>query len=374
MSKRADRQSIVVVGGGGAGALIARMLSAKINPTTQSLTLVTARPFAVHLPAAIRMTTTSEDKLEEKVLIPYDQLFVKGNGKLKVGRVVSIEDRKEAAGGEVVLENGERIAYDVLILAPGSTWSGPLDLPDSKEDVLDHIRSWRRKFENSKSVILAGGGAVGIEYAGEIREFYPRKKVTIVHSDELLLNKAYPNKYRKRIEKDIRSHGVNIVFNDYIDNFDKVPVTTRSGRTVEGDLVIPTFGSHPATEFIASLGSGVLTERGLVRVEPTLQVRGHKNIFAAGDVIEWDEQKQVAKAPKHGEVVVANVLSYLSGTRPGKEYKGQPELIIITNGKTGGIAYLGFLWGITLGNWFSSMMKGKGLMIDMQRKGYGLSS
>ncbi len=34
---------------------------------------------------------------------------------------------------------------------------------------------------------------------------------------------------------------------------------------------------------------------------------------------------------------------------------------------------MGFLWGITLGNWFSSSMKGKELMVGMTRKAYGLS-
>jgi apoptosis-inducing factor 2 len=34
---------------------------------------------------------------------------------------------------------------------------------------------------------------------------------------------------------------------------------------------------------------------------------------------------------------------------------------------------MGMLWGITLGNWFSSSMKGKELMVSMTRKGYGLA-
>src|SRR5712672_3189238 len=102
-----DRKSVVVVGGGAAGAMIARILSAKINPRTTTLTLVTARPFAIHLPAAVRMTTTPEGKLEDSVLIPYDNLLVKGNGKIKIGRVTAIERSKEGggliAGGSVVL-------------------------------------------------------------------------------------------------------------------------------------------------------------------------------------------------------------------------------------------------------------------------------
>jgi len=82
-----------------------------------------------------------------------------------------------------------------------------------------------------------------LEYAGEIKDAFPQKKVTIVHSDSMLLNAAYPNKYRKRIEKDIRSRGVEIVFNDYVDDFDTTSPKTRSGRQVEGDFVVSLFSS-----------------------------------------------------------------------------------------------------------------------------------
>jgi len=54
----------------------------------------------------------------------------------------------------------------------------------------------------------------------------------------MLLNAAYPNKYRKRIEKDITSRGVDIVFNDYVDEFESATPKTRSGRQVEGDFVV----------------------------------------------------------------------------------------------------------------------------------------
>ena len=156
------RKSIVVVGGGAAGATIARILSSKVDPNTTSLTLVTARPFALHLPAAIRMTTTAEGKLEESVLIPYDSLLVKGNGTVKIGRVTAIEQGKEGRDGAVLLSTGERVHYDFLVLAPGSEWDGPLSFPDDRAAVLEHIRTWRRKFENAKTgIVLAGGGAVG---------------------------------------------------------------------------------------------------------------------------------------------------------------------------------------------------------------------
>jgi len=373
--KNDDKKNVIVVGGGGAGANAARLLSAKLDASKYALTLVTARPFAIHLPGAIRMTTTDDGKLEETVLMPYDKLLIKGNGNVKIGRAASIEDHKDGSGGVLVLTNGERLDYNVLILAPGSNWDGPLSFPDDKEGVLQHIQEWRKKFESADGVVLAGGGAVGVEFAGEVRDYWPKKKVTVVHGGSQLFNSTYPDKFRKRMEKDLRVRGIDVVLGDYIDEFTSTDsITTRNGKKIEGNLLVPTYGNRPATEFVASLGSSVLNERGQIKVRPTLQLESFNGIFAAGDVIDWDEQKQVAKYAKHAEVVVANVLSYLTGAAASKEYKGSVELIVVTNGKNGGAGYFGFLWGIVIGNWLAAMLKSKTLMVSMIRKGYGLDS
>ena len=154
-----SKKSVVVVGGGGAGSAIARALSTQLDFATTTLTLVTARPFYTHLPALVRTTTTAVGKLEEKALAPYDRLFASGKGTVKVGRVASIEAKEK--GGELVLQDGERLSYDVLVLAPGSHWQGPLELPDDREAALASITDIRSKIEKSNGVVLAGGGAVG---------------------------------------------------------------------------------------------------------------------------------------------------------------------------------------------------------------------
>ncbi|KAA1467965.1 FAD/NAD(P)-binding domain-containing protein [Dentipellis sp. KUC8613] len=372
MSKN-SRKSVVIVGGGGAGSAIARALSGKLDPSKHELTLITSRPFAVHLPAVVRLTTTSEGSLEDTVLIPYDKLLINDNGTIIVDTVTSIEDGKNGRGGDVILSSGRNIHYDILILSPGSHWSGPLDLPvGDKTEALAFIKQWREKFENAKGIVLAGGGAVGLEFAGEIKDYWPKKPVTIVHSQSQLLNDAYPDKFRKRAEQGVRSRGIELVFNDYIDDWNPSgAITTRKGKKLDGDLLLPTFGARPATEFIASLGSDVLTSQGNVKVLPSLQLRSYPNIFAAGDVIDVNEQKQLAKTAGHAGVIVANVLSILAGGSATKEYKGSPEIILVTNGKNRGYGYFGFLWGIVIGDFFARLLKSKGLMIGMVRQGYG---
>ena len=81
------------------------------------------------------------------------------------------------------------------------------------------------------------------------------------------------------------------------------------------------------------MGDGVLTETRHVRVKSTLELPEHPGVFAAGDIINWREQKQAGKASKHGVVVAANVASFLAGQPQTKAYKGSMEMIAIPVGK-----------------------------------------
>jgi NADH dehydrogenase FAD-containing subunit len=96
---------------------------------------------------------------------------------------------------------------------------------------------------------------------------------------------------------------------------------------------ISTRGSHPNTKFLSSLGGEIFTPTGGVKVENTLQLSGHPDILALGDIIEWPEQKQAAKVKGQAEIVVANVLSVLERKQPKSVYKGSTEMIVITNGQ-----------------------------------------
>lgn len=76
-----------------------------------------------------------------------------------------------------------------------------------------------------------------------------------------------------------------------------------------------------------------MNSRGLVAVQPTLELPNHPGVFAFGDIIDWPEQKQLGKAPGQIGVVSANVQSFLAGSKPAKLYKSPPEMIVIPIGK-----------------------------------------
>ena len=93
-------------------------------------------------------------------------------------------------------------------------------------------------------------------------------------------------------------------------------------------------GPAPNTGMIVeSLGQDTVTARKHVKVLPTLQLKSHSSIFALGDIIDWDEQKQGGKTTGHSAVIVPNILSLLNGSKPQKQYKSGPEMILVTNGR-----------------------------------------
>ncbi|KAF8994493.1 FAD/NAD(P)-binding domain-containing protein [Cyathus striatus] len=366
-------KSIVIIGGGHAGTTLARLLSPKLSPEKYTLTLINPRPFSIWLPAMIRVSTSPQDELEEKALMPYTHLFQK-TGTIVQGEVKSI--KKDASGGSVVLENGEVIKFDILVLATGSIWEGPLHLANEKEEIDKALKRERDEVANAKSVVLVGGGAVGNEYAGEIKDIYPvRYGSNNCPWDSKLLNAAYPDKVRDKMADNVRARGVKLVLGEYIDSTETKDgvVTCRSGKTIPADLVIPTRGARPNTALFHALGEGTLTPTGQVKVNKHLQLPAFSDIFALGDIVDIKEQKQAAKVAGHAAVIADNILLAL-GERKGalKEYNVGAEMIVITNGKDGGVTYMGFLWGLLFGNWVTKTLKSKTLLVPMGRSAIGL--
>jgi NADH dehydrogenase FAD-containing subunit len=163
----APKLNVVVIGGGAAGVTVAQTLDKKLNAATHAVTLITGRDYYLHLPATLRMLVTPEPDLEHNAVLPYDNVFGTGNGvgklsKVIYGKVDYVEEKPGGEGGSVYLSNGEKIPWDVLVVATGSVWKGPLNLPSMKRDLLVWTKAWQEKFSKARNVVLVGAGAVGL--------------------------------------------------------------------------------------------------------------------------------------------------------------------------------------------------------------------
>lgn len=165
-----NRKNIVIVGGGGGGSQTARALSAKLDASRYHLILINPRPYYILLPAMARLAVSDTDHLEDRAFVPYDKVFHNGNGTFLQGKVTTIEKVSGKRGGEIILDSGERVPFEFLVLAPGAIWPGPLAFPDDKEKVTEFISEGRAALSNASDIVLVGGGAVGI---GESSGFLP---------------------------------------------------------------------------------------------------------------------------------------------------------------------------------------------------------
>ncbi|KIO28784.1 hypothetical protein M407DRAFT_229352 [Tulasnella calospora MUT 4182] len=359
----APKKNIVIIGAGTAGIETAQGLSKALDPSEWSIKLVSDRPFHLHYLALLRVLVTEDGGFAEKAINPLDRIFQPGRpDEVVVGNATSVQD------GVVNLEDGRQLPYDYLVLATGTTWAGPLTFPKSVDGKDKWIADWREKFRTASDIVILGAGAVGIELSGELKNYYPNKNVTVIHGDVLPMNTTYPDKFRRRIVERWEALGVNFVLGDRgsLPQGDYTSITTDKGQTIKADLVVPTWGGRRNTAFLKSFDPTIVTAEGNIRVLPTLRVplsNGKANVYAVGDVIDWQEQKQLAKVPYHVAVVVPNILASIQGQKAPKVYGGFMEAILLPAGPSAGVMYLPLLWGIIFGDWVSSMLKAKTLFV-----------
>jgi NADPH-dependent 2,4-dienoyl-CoA reductase/sulfur reductase-like enzyme len=158
--KNNNRKNIVIVGGGAGGSTLARSLSKTLDASKYNLVVIDPRESLILSPSTIRLPVANPNGLDNKVFVPLKDIFINNNGTFHQGKVVSIVN--EVDNREVVLENGERLPYDTLVLSPGSLWYGSFAGGSDPSQVRAGWAADRESVKAAQSVVLVGAGAVGL--------------------------------------------------------------------------------------------------------------------------------------------------------------------------------------------------------------------
>lgn len=327
---------VVVIGGGFAGSMVARKLMNKCD-----VTLVDAEDFFEYTPGILRVLVEPKH---------YHELYAKHadylpNVKIIVGHVDNIYDKRIALAGRKLID------YDYLVIASGSSYSYPIKEKNIFFKMrIKNLLDANKKIKRSKRIIVVGGGVVGVELASELATCHNKKKITLVHSGNKLMdrNNSKTSEYAKRF---LQKNGVKIIFNEKIVKTVGKKLIGESGEKYSFDSVFFTVGIKPNVNFMNGSFSR-LVSKGVI-VNNYLQVEGKKNIFAAGDVSNIMEEKTAQNAEKHGEIVANNILADING-KEMVEYKSKKRMMVISLGKKCGIVeYKSFV----MTGWIPALMK-----------------
>lgn len=183
-------------------------------------------------------------------------------------------------------------SYDKLLLSPGAKPTRPplpgVDLQQvlslrTVEDTLK-IRAFvdRRR---PKSVVLAGGGYIGLELAENLREL--GLHVTIVQRPRQLLN-PLDAEMATFVHAKLREKGVQLLLGRSVEGFeqagDTVRVFLKGEEPLQADLVILAIGVTPDTHLAAEAGLA-LGVKGSIVVNERMETSS-PDIYAVGDAVE----------------------------------------------------------------------------------------
>ena len=171
----------------------------------------------------------------------------------------------------------------------------------------DHT-SLRTSLESAKSVVVIGGGFLGLETATAIRRAYPQKKVTVVDVEENAMEKAFGADISRQLLDLQRKNGVSLITGVKIASINEADGHAKSVTLsiasefkaprdveVDADLVVVATGAALNTDYVPYQ---LLNQDKSVRVDAFLQT-DDPNIYAAGDIASY--HSYLTQAPQRVE-------------------------------------------------------------------------
>ncbi len=365
---------VVVVGAGFGGLELVKGL----KRAGVEITLIDRRNHHLFQPLLYQVATTSLATSE--IAWPVRHLL---RGRKDVTTLLATVTGVDADAKRVVLEGGDTVPYDTLVLATGARhayfgrdeWEpfapGLKTLEDAtairRKILLAFERAEREADPASRAALLTfviiGGGPTGVELAGtivelardtlkgEFRRIDPAKaRVLLVEAGPRLLG-AFREELSAYAKSALEKLGVEVRLGQRVTEVDAAGVAI-DGERLPARTVLWAAGvaASPAAQWL-----GAEADRaGRVVVEPDLSAPGRPDIFVIGDTATVTQQggkpvPGVAPAAKQqGRHVAKIVRARLAGDHSAKPFAYRPDGDLATIGKRAAVVDFGW---ITLRGW-----------------------
>jgi NADPH-dependent 2,4-dienoyl-CoA reductase/sulfur reductase-like enzyme len=217
---------------------------------------------------------------------PYDHALYERMAFDRVRKRVATID---AAGHALVFSDGQRLAYDKLLLAVGSK-ARPAPWPGAEGPGVHYFVTLRdlegldREARKGMRAVVIGGGLIGVEVAEVLHD--RGLHVTFVIRENWYFPAALDARESAVVAEHMRGHGVDVRLAAGVDRVERGtdgrPTGVRIGTEVlKAELVISSIGVMPNTAFLAG-GEVALHKNAAIEVDDALRT-GAPDVWAAGD-------------------------------------------------------------------------------------------
>jgi dihydrolipoamide dehydrogenase len=212
-----------------------------------------------------------------------DKLFKGLTGLVNSKNITVVAGEGRLTGPKTVTVNGDNYTGTNVVLATGS-YSKSLPGLEIGGRVITSDHALKLDFV-PKSVIVLGGGVIGVEFASIWRSF--GSEVTIIEglphlvpNEDEVISKALERAYRKRgidFKLGVRFSGV-----EHTDS--SVTAVLEDGTRVEAELMLVAVGRGPNTAGFGYEEQGLTMDRGWVITNDRLNTN-LPGVYAAGDIV-----------------------------------------------------------------------------------------
>lgn len=193
----------------------------------------------------------------------------------------------DAEARQVMLQSGQAVEYDRLLLATGASPIIP-EIPGiSQDDWVKTLYTWQDAEQLDLLVtpghraVVMGSGLIGIKAAEALCQ--RGMKVTIIEKQPQILPRLLSSTSAELVSGHLQDCGIEIITGQEVTGLkEDHQVELDDGRCLEAQLVIVAIGTKPNLSLAA--GCGLAVDRGIL-VDSHLRT-SDSSIYAAGDVIE----------------------------------------------------------------------------------------
>jgi apoptosis-inducing factor 3 len=191
------------------------------------------------------------------------------------------------------LDNGERVDFDVLVLATGAE-PKRADWPGSDRPNVHLLRSLRdadaiiQSAGRARDVAIIGSSFIGLEAAASLQQ--RKLKVRVVTPEDVPLKKLVGSDIGKMIQQVHEEKGVLFHFGRRAKSYDGQELTLDDDSIIPADFVVLGLGVTPRAELAKAAGieCAPADQGGGIVVNERLET-SVKGIFAAGDVARYPD-------------------------------------------------------------------------------------